>query len=193
MLSSDASIQIVKSSKHAPSYIPPPHTYPPSHTCTQVELGRNDTVKVKVADATCLQYVKTYTPLFDCRSLSLSLSLSPYLFEVVEGTLWYAQVCSGMLWYVSRISHSLETDFLSNNRILILSSSLILIWHPLCRPPSASLSSSLSLFFHVSLFFPPFPPSLCVRMCCVCGCVVCVFVDAGQSACHCFLTTASSC
>jgi len=33
-----------------------------------VELGRNDTVKVKVADATCLQYVKTYTPLFDCRS-----------------------------------------------------------------------------------------------------------------------------
>ena len=34
----------------------------------QVELGRNDTVKVKVADAACLQYVKTYTPLFDCRS-----------------------------------------------------------------------------------------------------------------------------
>lgn len=34
----------------------------------KVQMGRNDTVKVKVADAVCLQYVNTYTPLFDCRS-----------------------------------------------------------------------------------------------------------------------------
>jgi hypothetical protein len=39
----------------------------------RVEMGRNDTVKVKVADATCLEYVKTYTPLFDCRSKCSSL------------------------------------------------------------------------------------------------------------------------
>lgn len=34
----------------------------------KVQQGRNDTVKVKVADAVCLRYVNTYTPLFDCRS-----------------------------------------------------------------------------------------------------------------------------
>jgi hypothetical protein len=133
-----------------------------------VELGRNDTVKVKVADATCLQYVKTYTPLFDCRSLSLSLSLSLHLFEVVGGTLWYAQVCGGMLRYASRISHSLETDFLSEKRILILflAHSLVgslYVAPPLSLLPSLSLLSSLpalALCVHV----------LRVWMCCVCVC-----------------------
>jgi len=38
-----------------------------------VQMGRNDTVKVKVADAVCLQYVNTYTPLFDCRSNCMKL------------------------------------------------------------------------------------------------------------------------
>uniref|UniRef100_A0A7S0F2S3 FZ domain-containing protein n=1 Tax=Hanusia phi TaxID=3032 RepID=A0A7S0F2S3_9CRYP len=33
----------------------------------KVDQGRNDTVKVKVSDATCVQYMQTYTPLFDCR------------------------------------------------------------------------------------------------------------------------------
>jgi hypothetical protein len=32
----------------------------------KVQRGRNDTVQVKVADAECLEYVQTYTPLFDC-------------------------------------------------------------------------------------------------------------------------------
>uniref|UniRef100_A0A6T8PDX0 FZ domain-containing protein n=2 Tax=Hemiselmis andersenii TaxID=464988 RepID=A0A6T8PDX0_HEMAN len=39
----------------------------------KVQEGRNDTVKVKVADAVCLQYVNTYTPLFDCRNNCMQL------------------------------------------------------------------------------------------------------------------------
>jgi len=39
-----------------------------SKSSMKVQMGRNDTVKVKMADAVCLEYVNTYTPLFDCRS-----------------------------------------------------------------------------------------------------------------------------
>mmetsp|Transcript_14528 Transcript_14528/g.29037 ORF Transcript_14528/g.29037 Transcript_14528/m.29037 type:complete len:354 (+) Transcript_14528:247-1308(+) len=55
-----------------------------SRDTMKVQQGRNDTVKVKVADATCLQYVKTYTPLFDCRTECSRLLSSDCLFMLSQ-------------------------------------------------------------------------------------------------------------
>jgi len=55
-----------------------------SRDTMKVQQGRNDTVKVKVADAICLQYVKTYTPLFDCRTECARLLSSDCLFMLSQ-------------------------------------------------------------------------------------------------------------
>ena len=49
-----------------------------------VDRGLNDTVQVKVADATCLQYMQTYAPLFDCRSQCHELLGSDCLFMLSQ-------------------------------------------------------------------------------------------------------------
>jgi len=50
----------------------------------KVDQGRNDTVKVKVSDATCVQYVQTYTPLFDCHRECKSLLSKDCLFMLSQ-------------------------------------------------------------------------------------------------------------
>mmetsp|Transcript_41555 Transcript_41555/g.98517 ORF Transcript_41555/g.98517 Transcript_41555/m.98517 type:complete len:306 (-) Transcript_41555:141-1058(-) len=50
----------------------------------RIDQGRNDSVKVKIADAVCLQYVKTYTPLFDCRTRCSELLSTDCLFMLSQ-------------------------------------------------------------------------------------------------------------
>mmetsp|Transcript_6719 Transcript_6719/g.15679 ORF Transcript_6719/g.15679 Transcript_6719/m.15679 type:complete len:352 (-) Transcript_6719:93-1148(-) len=64
-----------------------------SRDTMKVQQGRNDTVKVKVADAICLQYVKTYTPLFDCRTECARLLSSDCLFMLSQDC---ANLCYGV-------------------------------------------------------------------------------------------------
>jgi len=59
----------------------------------KVDVGRNDTVKVKVADATCLQYVQTYAPLFDCRAQCHQLLSDDCLFMLSQEC---SELCMGV-------------------------------------------------------------------------------------------------
>jgi len=58
-----------------------------------VDRGLNDTVQVKVADATCLQYMQTYAPLFDCRSQCHELLGSDCLFMLSQEC---SELCMGV-------------------------------------------------------------------------------------------------
>ncbi|EKX46533.1 hypothetical protein GUITHDRAFT_107736 [Guillardia theta CCMP2712] len=64
-----------------------------SQDTMRVEMGRNDTVKVKMAEAACLEYVKTYTPLFDCRSWCTQLLSKDCLYML-------SQDCENLCWGV---------------------------------------------------------------------------------------------
>jgi len=59
----------------------------------KVEKGLNDTVQVKVADATCLQYVQTYAPLFDCRAQCHQLLSDDCLFMLSQEC---SELCMGV-------------------------------------------------------------------------------------------------
>ena len=59
----------------------------------RVEKGLNDTVQVKVADATCLQYEQTYAPLFDCRSQCHQLLSDDCLFMLSQEC---SELCMGV-------------------------------------------------------------------------------------------------
>lgn len=93
----------------------------------RVELGRNDTVKVKVADATCLEYVKTYTPLFDCRSKCNELLSKDCLYMLTQD-------CDNLCYGVhsetcaTKALYSIATGKNSAAPPRVCSSSLPLFW-----------------------------------------------------------------
>mmetsp|Transcript_3562 Transcript_3562/g.7868 ORF Transcript_3562/g.7868 Transcript_3562/m.7868 type:complete len:333 (-) Transcript_3562:137-1135(-) len=59
----------------------------------KVERGRNDTVLVKVADSACLEYVQTFTPLFDCKRTCAEKLSTDCLFMLSQDC---EQLCYGV-------------------------------------------------------------------------------------------------
>jgi len=55
-----------------------------SQTGMIVDAGRKDAVKVKVAEAVCLQYLKTYTPHFECKVKCKELLSNDCLFMLSQ-------------------------------------------------------------------------------------------------------------